>query len=247
MLHAAQARHRAAAALRPVWCRIQSDRIGESWPMIINGIPPSASAAYPTAAQANLPEIVTNSAPEQSMLPDRVLPLLKTQAWLAATRSLHTTPLVYRPLVGELIVTYVLDADLDACVCEEHLARWKLAEPDVYALALDHLRAKPWTPYPGIKGSGAGALLLLNGRDGFDATRMLLPELFTAFNAWTPGALVFGVPNRDFLVAFSDAAPRVFNQVRAQIEIDARTKPHPLTAQVLTISDGQIQLYLPAS
>lgn len=174
----------------------------------------------------------------------RIFPMLKTQAVLDEVRAQGLSPLVHRPLVGEFVVAYVIDEGQSvAYVSEDHVQRWGLDEPVLYMNALRNLRAKEWQPHPGQIGSGAGALLIFNGTDGYDATRVLLPELFSAFAARLPGQLVIGVPSRDFLIAFSDAAPRVFEQVRAQIGVDASTQPHALSAQLLTIYNGAIALY----
>lgn len=176
----------------------------------------------------------------------RIFPMLKPQGLLEAIRVQGLPPLVFRPLAGELVVTYVIDERQSvAYVNEDHLRRWGVAEPLLHETALRNLRAKAWQPQPGQIGTGASGLLIFNGSDGYDATRILLPELFTAFAANLPGRLVIGVPNRDFLIAFSDAAPRVFEQVRNQIATDARTQTHSLTDQLLTIHNGAVQLYDP--
>jgi hypothetical protein len=197
---------------------------------------------------ALLDQPLDRSEDDPDLLLDRVLPMLKPLALLSDLRSQNLPLVAYRPLVGELMVTYVIDEGQSVVyVNENHLASWDVSEATLYRHALQNLRAKAWTPYPGVIGSGRSALLILNGRDGYDATRLLLPELFADFVARLPGTTVFGVPNRDFLIAFSDADQRVFSQVRAQIEVDARTQSHSLTDQLLTLVDGQLQLYEPGA
>jgi hypothetical protein len=201
------------------------------------------------AVQAALIEALIDQPPDRSeddpaILLDRVLPMLKPLALLEQVRAQGLPMLVYRPLVGELMISYVIDEGQSvAFINEEHLARWGVSEAALYRRALANLRARPWQPHPGQIGNGKAGLLIFNGRDGYDATRLLLPELFSAFAASTPGTLVIGVPNRDFLIAFSDADPRVFEKVRAQIDIDLRSQPHPLSSQLLALHDGQLQVY----
>lgn len=194
------------------------------------------------AALIDLPPDRTETDPV--MLLDRIFPMLKPLALLHEVRTQGLPLLAYRPFVGDLMVAYVVDEGQSvAFVNEDHLRHWNVAEPVLYQRAVQNLRARPWQPHPGQLGSGKAGILIFNGRDGYDATRVLLPELLTAFAAQVPGNLVIGVPNRDFLIAFSDAEPSVFNRVRQQIEIDARTQAHPLSTQLLTLRDGQIALY----
>ncbi|MBV9791078.1 MAG: DUF1444 family protein [Chloroflexi bacterium] len=196
--------------------------------------------------EALLDQPVDRSEDDLERLLDRVMPMLKPLTLLSELRAQKLPLVVYRPLVGDLMVTYVIDEGQSVVYLnEDHLAKWGVTEPTLHWQALQNLREKSWKPYPGMIGSGKGALLILNGTDGYDATRLLLTELFADFVARMPGNTVFGVPNRDFLIAFSDADPRVFSQVRAQIEVDAQTQSHPLTDQLLTLVDGQLQLYTP--
>jgi uncharacterized protein YtpQ (UPF0354 family) len=209
--------------------------------------PERLAEVWELLAEALLDQPVDRSEDDPDTLLDRVMPMLKPLALLSEMRTQQLPLVVYRPLVGDLMVTYVIDEGQSVVFLnEEHLAKWRVNEATLYRYAIRNLRAKPWQPYPGVLGSGKAALLILNGRDGYDATRLLLPDLFADFIRQIPGTVIFGVPNRDFLIAFSDAEPRVVNQVRAQIELDARTQAHPLTDQLLTLVDGQLQLYTDA-
>lgn len=218
----------------------------ESFYNAYHALPERLPDVWLSLAEALLDQPVDRSEDDLDRLLDRVMPMLKPLALLSELRTQKLPLVVYRPLVADLMVTYVIDEGQSVVYLnEDHLAKWGVTEPTLYWQALQNLRAKPWKPYPGMIGSGKAALLILNGNDGYDATRLLLPELFADFVARMPGATVFGVPNRDFLIAFSDADQRVFNQVRAQIEVDAQTQSHPLTDQLLTLVDGQLQLYTP--
>jgi uncharacterized protein YtpQ (UPF0354 family) len=197
-------------------------------------------------ALLDLPPDRTEDDPD--VLLERVMPMLKPLALLNTVREQKLPMLAYRPLVGQLMLTYVIDEERSVTyISEDHLRAWGVDEPALHNRAIYNLRVKPWRPHPGLIGSGPGALLIFNGRDGYDATRAILPELFQSFAAAIPGSLVIGVPNRDFLIAFSDADPGVFAQIRAQIEVDAETQDHPISAQLLTYRDGKLALYEPES
>jgi len=177
----------------------------------------------------------------------RVMPMVKPLTLLNEVYERGLPMLAYRPLVSDLLTAYVIDEGRSVgCLNERHLRTWNVTEAELHERALTNLRAKAWTPYPGVLGAGKGALLILNSRDGYDASRVLLPELFAQFQARVPGTMVIGMPNRDFLIAFSDADRRVFAQMAAQIETDVRAQAHPLTAQLFTFNQGQLVVYDPS-
>jgi len=182
-----------------------------------------------------------------AVLVKRVMPMLKPLALLDEVRRRHLPTLIYRPLAGDIMTTYVVDEGQSVVYLnQDHAARWGVDEATLYDRALKNLRRKPWRPEPGVLGRGREAILIFNGGDGFDATRLLLPELFAPFAASLPGNLVIGVPSRDFLIAFSDADERIVQRVKAQIENDVRVQPYPLTEHLFTLRDGQLYPY-PAS
>ncbi len=206
--------------------------------------PESLPAVLQTLSEALVDLPPDRSEDDPSVLLLRVMPMVKPMALLSHLREQKLPMLAYRPLVGELMVTYVIDEGQSVAFLNEmHLQRWGIGEPMLWSRAVGNLRAKSAELQPRVLGSGASRLLIMNAGDGYDATRLLLPELFSDFAARTPGRTVIGVPNRDFLIAFSDADRGIFNQVRTQIETDARAQEHPLTDQLLTYRDGELRLY----
>jgi hypothetical protein len=58
-----------------------------------------------------------------------------------------------------------------------------------------------------------------------------------------PGNLVIGIPNRDFLIGFSDANPEILEQIAQQIQADAVGREYGLTEQLFTLESGQVREY----
>lgn len=56
--------------------------------------------------------------------------------------------------------------------------------------------------------------------------------------------MLLGIPNRDFLIAFSDRSKHK-TAVSQQIRADFKSKPFPLTSDLLTWQLGQIREYQP--
>jgi uncharacterized protein YtpQ (UPF0354 family) len=176
---------------------------------------------------------------------ERVFPMLKPVRLLASVRERNLPMLIYRPFLGELIVSYVIDETSSvAYVNEEHLERWAIGDQDIHAAALANLRRRTETmvQYTTV-GDGNQRLYMYSSQDGYDATRILLPELLEQWQAQISGRMVIGIPNRDFLIAFGDSDQIVATNILRQIQVDAQQKAYGLTDQLFMIEQGQIRLY----
>jgi uncharacterized protein YtpQ (UPF0354 family) len=180
-----------------------------------------------------------------AVLRERVFPMLKPLALLATVRERSLPMLVYRPLLADLMITYVIDeAGSLAYINENHLERWGIADHELHAQAMTNLEAR--TADRGsytVAGEGAQRLIVFNAQDGFDATRLLLSGLLAQIRPQFPGKMVIGIPNRDFLIAFSDADRNILANVAIQIQRDAAERDHGLTDQLFTLANGEVREY----
>ncbi len=179
-------------------------------------------------------------------LRERVYPMLKPISLLARVRERNLPMIVYRPFLADLIIAYVIDEPTSvAYINENHLERWQIAEHELHARALENLRRR--TEELGsytLSGTGAQRLVIFQTRDGFDASRLLLPALLERWQGDMPGRLVIGIPNRDFLIIFSDADAAIFASIAHQIQRDAAERPYALTDQLFTLEHGQVREYV---
>jgi hypothetical protein len=178
-------------------------------------------------------------------LRERVYPMLKPISLLLKVRERSLPMLVYRPFLADLVIAYVIEEPSSlAYISEQHLERWGLAEHKLHEQAMANLRRR--TAERGehmVTGEGAQRLVIFKAQDGFDATRLLLPDLIEAWRAQIPGHLVIGIPNRDFLIIFSDVEETILTAVAHQIQREAAERPHGLTDQLFTIRGGQVREY----
>ncbi|GIV95774.1 MAG: hypothetical protein KatS3mg057_0431 [Herpetosiphonaceae bacterium] len=175
----------------------------------------------------------------------RIYPMFKPIQILFEIRERKLPMLVYRPFYADLIVAFVIDEGRSVVyINEEHTAAWGVTEPTVYQQAIENLRER--TARPGITavvGEGARRLMIYNTGDGYDAARLLVTDLLEEWQEHFPGRMVIGIPNRDFLIGFSDADPAILRQVAQQIALDATHREYGLTDQLFTLVDGRIELY----
>ncbi|HMQ33219.1 MAG TPA: DUF1444 family protein [Chloroflexaceae bacterium] len=178
-------------------------------------------------------------------LRERVYPMLKPISLLLTVRERSLPMIVYRPFLADLIISYVIEEPSSvAYISEQHLERWGLAEHELHEQAMANLRRR--TLERGehtVTGEGAQRLVVFNAQDGFDATRLLLPDLIEPWAAQLPGAPVIGIPNRDFLIIFSDSDRAILSAVAHQIQREAAERAYGLTDQLFTVQGGQIREY----
>lgn len=188
------------------------------------------------------PDRLTDTGLQQVV--DRILPLLKPRDYLKVTKGTKAPSLVHRPYLAGLVTTYVIDMQHSmAYVNEDHLARWGTEIEELHELALANLAAKTGPDTYKVHRSGARTLCICQTLDGYDATRILLPDLMAEWAGRVPGRLLLGIPNRDFLIGFSDRDRDIVRQITAQVRRDARERDHGLTDQIFTWQGGEVRVY----
>ncbi len=195
--------------------------------------------------QALLSGLPDRTVQDFNVLSDRIFPMLKPIAMLATVRERNLSMLVYREFLADLIITYVVDEARSVTFLNEgHLAKWDVSAQDLHEKALRNLqrRTSEGANYT-TAGSGDQTLFIFNTNDGYDATRLLLTDVLASWVTHMRGNLVIGIPNRDFLVAFSDADPDIVQAVAQQVQADAAQREYGLTDQLFTFANGQVREY----
>ena len=131
---------------------------------------------------------------------DQIVPLVRTAAAAAGT--------VAEPLTGDLVVVYAFDLDNHFGPVRPHdLRRLELDPSRLRAIAIANLRAR----LPPLQRNGrSGVWMLINPGSGgvYEASLLLLDDVWTALADDVKGDLVVAVPARDllFVTGSSDAA-----------------------------------------
>jgi uncharacterized protein YtpQ (UPF0354 family) len=192
------------------------------------------------AALRRVPAPVSEQEAAQSLLP-----LLNQATFLEEVGKQRISAPIHRPFAAGLVITYVLDAPGYRAYMNQEMLSKIDAAPDevldtVHRLALDNLRKLIRRGDTRTAGVGDQTVIACETRDGYAATRLLLPDLMATWAERVPGQMLIGIPNRDFLVAFSDRNPQLVANMTRQIRRDAKRREHPLTPQVLVWQAGRI-------
>ncbi len=188
--------------------------------------------------------------PTEQEAAEALLPMLHQARWLKRTRRSEAVPPVYRPFVAGLVVTYVFDFPHHrAYVNEEMLAKMMVSPETTFEMihdyALENLRRRTTSQSYETHGLHDKTMITCETGDGYAATRLLLSDLMAKWAERIPGRMLIGIPNRDFLIAFSHRNKKHVAAITRQVRRDVRHRDHPLYADLLVWQEGQVSLYRP--
>lgn len=206
--------------------------------------PALLDAVIQTLVRYILRELPVDTGQEFADVADRICLMFKPIELIADVRERGLPMLVYREFLADLIIVYTIDEQRRVSfVNEDHLEAWDISEQELHARALANLRERTANVRYTTVGEGEQRLLIFSSGDGYDASRLLLTDVLDEMARQLPGNLVVGIPNRDFLVAFSDANPDILQAVAAQVQTDSIGQANGLTDQLFTLEKGQIREY----
>lgn len=168
---------------------------------------------------------------------DRIMPVVLG----SQTVAMQPGTLVTQELLPDLHIAYAIDHDrVISYIPRVVFAEWKIEIDELHEIAIANLVAKSQELPAHTANDEAGNvfLVLLQTNDGYDAARILLPNLHDRLSEFLGSPFIVGVPNRDILVCFRDS-PEINRRIEQRIEQDYHNWPHQITRQTfLVTADG---------
>jgi uncharacterized protein YtpQ (UPF0354 family) len=188
--------------------------------------------------------------PDAKTAAESLLPLLQQARWAEQKTQVSGVRLVHRPFVTGLVITYVFDmpdhrAYVNESMVQEIVGEGRTSLETFHEYALNNLRLRARKHKAMTVGSGRQTLISCETQDGYAATSILLPELLDGWAKKIPGRLLLGIPNRDFIIAFSDQNPAGVEVVADQVRRDARERQNPLLSRLLVWEGGKLRELTP--
>ncbi len=181
---------------------------------------------------------------QQRGAPNRDLfPQIKDAAFMrdAAKQGIR---LAQRPFTTDLTVVYVADSPQSMrFLTEADVTKNGWTVDQLHEVALENLARKASQTGFMMAGEPPRLLIISQSRDSYDAARILLPDLQEQIAAHVPGRLLFGIPNRDFLVMLGDEDPEFVREIAANVRNDYQGQPYPLSPKLYRVEDGVIHEY----
>jgi uncharacterized protein YtpQ (UPF0354 family) len=175
---------------------------------------------------------ISNAAPDRS----RIVPVLKSQRWLAGVRSTAPgkapEPLT-EPFTGELVTVYVED--------RQNSIRFLTTRDDVgdraklHNLALANLNRL----LPQIEmRAGADGLWLISAGGDYEASLLLADEIWSSGQIKVDGDIVVAVPAKDALIVTGSHNPAGVARLR-KLAAELAAGPYGLTSELLVYRNGK--------
>jgi uncharacterized protein YtpQ (UPF0354 family) len=172
----------------------------------------------------------------------RLLPMLKPEDWVReVSERLEILGAEFAP---GLWICFAIDEPARlAYVTRELLEQWDVPLERIQEVAQDNLaagnRELEMALLPGE--DNRPYALVINTQDGYDAARLVLPGVREAFAEELGDEYLVGIPNRDFLIAFSQRDPEMTAAIIRQIKQDYHRMDHPLTPTVYRVRADTVE------
>lgn len=180
----------------------------------------------------------SNSYEEYNAVRGRLLPMLKSEEWVREVPGLVTTP-----FAPGLVMCFVVDAPARlAYVTEEMLSGWDQPLERVQEVAQDNLaRMQEQVELMILRDpNGKAIAVIVNVQDGYAATRLVVPSIRDSFAEHLGDDYLIGLPNRDFLVAFTDREPETAANIIRQVKHDFQRMNHPLSTTIYRVHSDSV-------
>jgi hypothetical protein len=163
---------------------------------------------------------------------------------LVPTDLAQVTPdLLHRPFSPGVIVGYVVDHGARmSFINRSEAEEWDVTASSVDETAVANLEALsvPVAVETFEPAHGAGLFTYIHTSDSYDAARLLLPEFRVRLLTALGDTAFVGIPNRDFLVAWSpDCGP--FAKLVARVGHDFREEPYAITDTIFVIDRSSVR------
>lgn len=169
---------------------------------------------------------------------DRILPRVQGNELFA---RLNRDLVAHQPFVNGTSIVYVLDTpQMSISLMTTHLARWKVTVENLDAIARENLdRYAPEMELTIAESPTGGVAAVLSRMDGYDAARLLLPDLWERLSPKLGSEFLAAIPARDVFIAMSQGPKGFVEKLRGKAVVDHAKLPYPITTRLFTVTrDG---------
>ena len=149
--------------------------------------------------------------------------------------------LAHAPYVNGTIIAFVFDTPaLTVSITRNQLKYWNISLDEAEELAKLNLHAyRPELDLQIVQSKEGGTCAIFSEQDGYDASRILLPNLFTKLAPQLGGNFYVGIPARDLFVALSAKPKAMVSRLHKRLISDYNRLPYPITSSLFYITqDG---------
>ena len=139
--------------------------------------------------------------------------------------------------VNDTVIVFVIDLpNMTVSVTTEQMLRWgKTAEQleEVARRNLDHYA--PELELRTMESEEGGRAIVVSHQDGYDASRLLMSDLFRTLGNELGGNFLVATPSRDMFVALSEEDEDFLERVQERVCSDYERLPYPITPRLFYV------------
>jgi uncharacterized protein YtpQ (UPF0354 family) len=176
-----------------------------------------------------------------SELRDRIMPIV-----VSADKPTVHQGILTQPVVEGLNVSYVIDGDKTiAHIPAGQLDKWNIDVDELHEVAMNNLMAKSENIAAEAAQDEEGRVnfLLFQTGDGYDSSRLLLPNLHERLREHLGSPFLAAIPNRDILLCFRIGTDSV-DRIRKQVAEDFLKMPHQVTDKLFIVTPDGLAAFL---
>jgi hypothetical protein len=187
--------------------------------------------------------------PTEQEAAESLLPILQTSQWLVDRQIQEVAPILHRPFLTGLVIVYVFDMPTARAYVSHNMFGEIFDKggtiDDIHAYALNNLRKRIKDYKVETHGSLYQTMISCETQEGYAAVQVLLPEVMEKWARRIPGNMLIGIPNRDFIIAFSAKNPAGVAGLARQVSKDAGSRHYALYGRLLAWRNGEVREYEP--
>jgi len=145
------------------------------------------------------------------------------------------------PYVNGTIIVFVIDMPyMTVSVTTEQMVRWGITADELDEVARYNLeRYSPELEFKPLESDEGGRAMVLSLQDGYDASRLLLHDLFPRLAPDLGGDFLVACPSRDMFLALTPDPELFVDRVREKVIRDYTRLPYPITDRLFYVTrDG---------
>ena len=137
----------------------------------------------------------------------------------------------YVPFVNDTVIVFVVDLpNMTVSVTTEQLLRWGVDAEELEPIARANLeRMSADLDFRTLESEEGGRAIVISMQDGYDASRLLLEDLYETFAYELDGDFMVAIPSRDMFLALSPEPSTFVSRVQARVREDYNRLPYPIS------------------
>ncbi|MEQ9617296.1 MAG: DUF1444 family protein [Phycisphaerales bacterium] len=183
-------------------------------------------------------EIVAVNAMPWEIARAKIMPRIQPESIF---NHLSREQVAFVPYVNDTVIVFVIDMPhMTVSVTTEQMLRWGVDAERLERVARKNLaRYTPDLEFRRLESEEGGRAMVLSIQDGYDASRLLLSDIFGLLAPEFGGDFLVATPSRDMFLAISQDPGEFIHRVQSRVDNDFARLPYPITNRLFYVTrDG---------